>query len=103
MTRFLKLTLAVILIMALATPAWSRAVALPAPMPPHVTPMWSPAPGVPSVLYVPNIPGNLFRLRHQYYYLYGGQWYRGKTPVGPWHPVRKVPRGILNLPPAAFK
>jgi hypothetical protein len=114
MTRTLSLLVAIVALVAgLAGPACPQpappppVVAVPPqpppPMPHNAVIQWVPAPGNPKVLYAPNIPGNLFRLHKKFYYYYGGQWYRGKSPLGPWHPVRKVPAGLLRLHPSAFK
>jgi len=102
MWRFPKLVLVLLLISALASPAWCQVV-LPPPVPPNVAPMWTPVPGPHRVLYAPNIAGDLFRYRGKYYYYYGGQWYKGKTPTGPWHLMRKAPLALLRLHPSIFK
>jgi hypothetical protein len=76
----------------------------PPPFPANLSPGWTPAPGAPRIMYAPNIPGDVFRVGgHKYYYYYRGSWYRGKSPMGPWHVVRKVPRGLYRLPRSAFK
>ncbi len=103
MSRFLKILLVLTLICSSVGPAWPQPVTLPPPLPPNVAPQWAPAPGSPAVAFAPNIPGNLFRLHRKYFFYYEGQWYRGKTPLGPWFPVRKVPKALLRLHPAAFK
>ncbi|MEW6660594.1 MAG: hypothetical protein AB1424_18285 [Thermodesulfobacteriota bacterium] len=75
----------------------------PPPLPPGVSPHWTPAPGNHRVAYAPNIPADLFWYGNWYYYYYGGYWYRGKSLYGRWHLVRHLPRGIYRLHRAAFK
>ncbi|MCK9377470.1 MAG: hypothetical protein M0P73_15120 [Syntrophobacterales bacterium] len=100
----IKALAAIILIAALLTPAAADPkVPLPPPLPPGVAPVWTPVPPSPAVLYAPNIPGNVFRLHKKYYYYYGGYWYRGKRLLGPWKPVRKVPRALILVPRDYFK
>jgi hypothetical protein len=102
MWRFPKLALVLLLISALASPAWCQVV-LPPPVPPNVVPLWTPVPGPHRVVYAPNINGDLFRYQGKYYYCYGGQWYKGPTATGPWHPVRKVPMALMKIHPSVFK
>ncbi len=75
----------------------------PPPLAPGVTPQWAPAPGNPRVAYDPNIAGDLFRYGRGYYYYYEGHWYRSRSMLGPWRPVRLLPRGIYRLHRSAFK
>jgi hypothetical protein len=98
-------TLAVIILMAaVLTPAWAAPpMALPPPLPPGVAPVWTPVPASPAVLYAPNVPGNVFRVHKKYYYFYGGYWYQGKHLMGPWKPVRKLPRSLAMVPRPYFK
>ncbi len=102
MRRFSKAVAATILILAVAGHV-GAAVNLPPPLPPDVAPQWLPAPGVPEVAFAPNIPGNLFFFRGRYFYSFQGQWYRGRTPWGPWHVARRLPPALRGLPPTVFK
>ncbi len=102
MARVLKLLLTAALVAALVGPAWSQ-VSLPPPLPPGVTPAWTPVPGAPRVAYAPNIPANLFLFKGKYFYLLQGQWYRGQTPMGPWHALKKLPPALVRMNPAVFK
>ena len=115
MLRGLKLMLLVLLLAAWGAPAvWAQLYPPPAPapavsyppppVPVNMAPAWAPAPGAPRIMYAPNIPGDVFRVGgRKYYYYYGGYWYRGKSPLGPWHVVRKVPKGLYRLSRSAFK
>jgi len=102
MLRFFKVLLVLTILAASVAPSLAQVV-LPPPVPPNVAPQWTPVPGPHRVLYAPNIAGDLFRYRGKYYYYYGGQWYKGKTPTGPWHLMRKAPLALLRLHPAIFK
>ncbi len=103
MLRWLKVLLVLVLMLPVGAPVWAQPYP-PPPVPGDVAPAWAPAPGAPKVMYAPNVPGDVFRVgRHQYYYYYGGNWYRGKSPLGPWHPARKVPKSLYRLSGSAFK
>jgi hypothetical protein len=91
------------LLTALVAPARAQAVAPPPPVAPGVAPVWTVVPTSPKVLYAPNVQGDVFRLHHKYYYFYGGYWYRGKHLLGPWRPVRKLPKAILMVDRSCFK
>jgi hypothetical protein len=104
MSRATKALLAIILIAVWFTPAWGAPpVALPAPVPPGVAPLWTPVPASPGVLYAPNAPGDIFRVHNKYYYYYGGTWYRSKHLLGGWKPVKKLPRPMAMVPRHFFK
>jgi len=105
MKSTLKLT-AVLLIMATvwgAGASWAQHRQPPPPLPPGVSPYWTPAPGNPRIAYAPNIPADLFWYGNRYYYHYGRYWYQGKSLYGPWYLVRYLPRGIYRLHRSAFK
>jgi hypothetical protein len=93
------------LLAALPAPAWSQAAApLPPPLAPgSPAPAWTVAPTSPKVLYAPNLPADVFRLKHKYFYYSGGYWYRSKNLMGPWRPVRKLPKALLMVDRSCFK
>jgi hypothetical protein len=104
MSRVLKLTafLLILLTICSAGAVWSYTQP-PPPMPPGVSPHWTPAPGNPRVAFAPNLPSDIFWYGNHYFYYYGGYWYRGNSLYGPWKLVRHLPRGIYRLHRAAFK
>ena len=102
MCRLVKVLLVLTLMAASVAPSLAQVV-LPPPVPPNVAPRWTPVPGPHRVVYAPNITGDLFRYLGKYYYYYGGQWYKGPNPGGPWHPVRKVPMALVKIHPSVFK
>jgi hypothetical protein len=91
------------LLVALAAPAWSQAAPPPPWAPGGAAPAWTVVPASPKVLYAPNVPGDVFRLKHRYFYYSGGYWYRSKHLMGPWRPVRKLPKAILRVDRSCFK
>jgi hypothetical protein len=103
MARSLKGLLALILVLTLAAPALAAVVTLPPAVAPGVAPQWTSVPTSPRVYYAPNLSTDLFRVKHHYYYYYGGNWYQGRSAMGPWRPVRKIPKPILRVRRPYFK
>jgi hypothetical protein len=72
------------------------------PVPPEVTPRWTPWPGSPQVYYAPNLPTDVFRYQGRYYFLWEGIWYMSKSVKGPWRRVRP-PEALERLDRSTFK
>ena len=81
-------------------PGW--AVPVP-PLPPDLTPQWTPIPGVPGVHYAPNANTDLFRYGQRYYYQHDGRWYQARNIAGPWQRVQDVPRSFRQIEAPYFK
>ena len=98
--------LALLLFAALVVPAWSQA-SVPVPQPPAAPggppPSWTVVPTAPKVMYAPNIPGDVFLHHKKFFYYSGGVWYQSKNFLGPWRPVKKVPKGIRMVDRSLFK
>ena len=104
MPRVLKLTAALLILFTVySAGAVFAQYQPPPPMPPGVSPHWTPAPGNSRVAYAPNIPGDLFWYGNHYYYFHRGYWFKSKSLYGAWRPVRKPPRGIYRVNRNAFK
>jgi len=95
--------LLLVLLTTFTAPAGAQPVTPPPPVAPDMAPAWTVAPSSPKVLYAPNVPEDVFRLHHKYYYFSGGYWYRSKHLLGPWRPVRKLPKAILMVDRSCFK
>jgi len=81
-------------------PGW--AVPVP-PLPPDLTPQWTPIPGVPGVHYAPNANTDLFRYGQRYYYQHDGRWYQARNIAGPWQRIQDVPRSFRQIEAPYFK
>jgi len=110
LSRPRQIFLALALLTAFTAPAWPQmapppptGLTAPLPIPPGVVPAWAPVPTSPKVFYAQNIPGDIFLLHKKYYYYNGGYWYRSKHLMGPWHPVRKLPKAIYRVDRSFFK
>jgi hypothetical protein len=73
------------------------------PVPPHVTPRWTPVPAAPGVAYAPNLPTDVFRYRGRYYFYWEGYWYRAAKVRGPYDWVKQAPAFTFQIPPGYFK
>jgi hypothetical protein len=73
------------------------------PVPPHVSPRWTPVPAAPGVAYAPNLATDVFRYRGRYYFYWEGYWYRAVEARGPYDRVKKVPAFTFQIPPGYFK
>ena len=105
-----RLTLATILFVALATPAWAQVsvnigINLPGPPPLAVVPGS-------VVYYAPTAPANVFFYGHQYWVYQPTGWYMGPSWNGPWAvvqpayvpaPLLKVPVRYYHAPPPAWR
>jgi hypothetical protein len=74
----------------LAVPAEAQRLRL-TPVPPQVTPQWTPVPEAPQVSYAPNIPTDVFRYKGKYYFYWAGIWYRSKKVKGPYDRLKNLP------------
>ena len=73
------------------------------PLPPNITPQWTPIPGAPGVQHAPNTNADLFRYGQRYYYQDEGKWYQGRDMAGPWQRVQDVPRSFRRIEAPYFK
>ncbi|MHB8066979.1 MAG: hypothetical protein ACYDIC_03655 [Desulfobaccales bacterium] len=81
-------------------PGWA---APRSPLPPDITPQWTPIPGAPGVHYAPNTNTDLFRYGQRYYYQHDGKWYQARNTAGPWQKVQDVPRSFRQIEAPYFK
>jgi hypothetical protein len=94
----------VFLITGLALSATSvRAQQFSPPLPPDITPQWTPIPGAPGVQHAPNTNTDLFRYGQKYYFQHDGKWYQGRKLAGPWQRVQDVPRSFRQIEAPYFK
>jgi hypothetical protein len=101
MGNFLKLWM-IVALAAIPVAAGAQDIRIN-PVPPHVTPKWTPVPGVPQVSWAPNLPTDVFRYRGKYYFFWENYFYQSAAPEGPWKSVVKVPEVFYNVDPAYFK
>ena len=73
------------------------------PLPPELTPQWTPIPGAPGVQHAPNANADLFRYGQRYYYQHDGRWYQARNTAGPWQRVKDVPRSFRQIQANYFR
>jgi len=104
MQALFRVLMLVVLITGLALSATSvRAQQFSPPLPPDITPQWTPIPGAPGVHYAPNTNTDLFRYGQRYYFQHDGKWYQGRNLAGPWQKIKNVPRSFRQIEAPYFK
>ena len=104
MQALFRVLMLVVLITGLALSAASvRAQQFSPPLPPDITPQWTPIPGAPGVQHAPNANADLFRYGQRYYYQHDGKWYQGRNIAGPWQRVQDVPRSFRQIQANYFR
>jgi hypothetical protein len=99
MAPLTKISLAILLLTALAAPVQSQP--LPPPLPYGA--QWAPVPGVSGVQYAPNLGLDVFRYGQAFYSLYQGLWYLTHGPQGPWVPTQSIPQPFYQIQAPYFK
>ena len=103
MKALFRVLMLVFLITGLVLSAASvRAQQFSPPLPPDITPQWTPIPGAPGVHYAPNTNTDLFRYGQKYYFQHDGKWYQGRNLAGPWQRIQNVPRSFRQIEAPSF-
>jgi hypothetical protein len=101
MQRMLPLFLLLALIATAPAGADKNATIVVAPV--TGAPQWQMVPNVPGVQYAPNLAQDIFRFQNNLYYWSQGQWFQGRSQMGPWQPVTTLPPAMYQVQAPYFK